>query len=531
MAKVKMLFKLDAAAVASGEAKHPTNYRGISLLDCIGKTFERVLHRRMMQYVDKFNLLDDNQNGFRPERSTEMHLLALEELLIGGGTDLPVCFLDIRKAFPSVRRSSLLKALHNMGFKGAIWKVIQSMYEDNISFVECGAGKSVEYGVHNGIREGAILSPLLYIIFINELLMRIQKSQKGSHVGNVSAAALAFADDIALIGLPATRDSKGVHLQQLLDIRNTFADEHMFHFGFKKTKVVVFFPSQSAPPAPKWILPAMADPPEGTTQPTVVEQVADYTTYLGLVFSHDLKWNEHVTRVVMPGIDATLGRLKSHLTAHDMLSPKTAMMIIRSLAVSKFKYGCAIWATDLFPPRAAQRTRLQKTYWESVDDLFKSALFKVLVLPLHANKLAVYRELGWEGLEYEVAKCKLGLLQKISGLGDGRLPKLLLQCRVSSVTLEGGCCKLSHTSLKSRVWSSYFVHDCFNLRLEMPMSAHLPLIMTQRLEKLPTAMYTRLNKCTRPPGSSKFAPVQRAPYIVYCETCSGLGAHRRRFML
>ena len=202
VAKVKMLFKLDAAAAASGEAKHPTNYRGISLLDCIGKTFERVLHRRMMQYVDKFNLLDDNQNGFRPERSTEMHLLTLEELLTGGGTDLPVCFLDIRKAFPSVRRSSLLQALHDMGFEGAIWKVIQSMYEDNISFVECGAGKSVEYGVHNGIREGAILSPLLYIIFINELLTRIWKSQKGSH-------------DIALIGLPATRYSKGVHLQQL----------------------------------------------------------------------------------------------------------------------------------------------------------------------------------------------------------------------------------------------------------------------------------------------------------------------------
>ena len=101
-----------------------------------------------------------------------------------------------------------------------------------------------------------------------------------------------------------------------------------------------------------------------------------------------------MSRVVIPGVDATLGRLKSHLTAHDMLSPKTAMMIIRSLAVSKFKYACAIWATDLFQPRAAQRTRLQKTHWESVDDLFKSALFNVLGLPLHANKLAVYRELG-----------------------------------------------------------------------------------------------------------------------------------------
>ena len=104
-------------------------------------------------------------------------------------------------------------------------------------------------------------------------------------------------------------------------------------------KVVVFSPSpsQSASPAPTWILPAMADPSEGTTQPTVIGQVTD-CIYIGLIFSYDLKWNEHVTRVVKPGVDTTLDRLKSHLTAHDMLSPKTAMMIIRSLAVSNFKY-------------------------------------------------------------------------------------------------------------------------------------------------------------------------------------------------
>jgi hypothetical protein len=61
-----------------------------------------------------------------------------------------------------------------MGFKGAIWKTIHGMYEDNESHVIVGCSQSNECAVNNGIREGAIFSPLLYIMFINELLTRIR---------------------------------------------------------------------------------------------------------------------------------------------------------------------------------------------------------------------------------------------------------------------------------------------------------------------------------------------------------------------
>lgn len=99
-----------------------------SLLDVVGKTFERVLHKRIMKFLIRFQKLDDNQNGFRPARGTEMHLMTLDETLLAAGQDLPVCFMDIKKAFPTVRRSS------RDVVQGAVWKIIHSMYDHRTGY-------------------------------------------------------------------------------------------------------------------------------------------------------------------------------------------------------------------------------------------------------------------------------------------------------------------------------------------------------------------------------------------------------------
>lgn len=122
-AKVKVLFKLDASK-NSEKTLQPTNCRGISLLSCIGKTFERVIENRISEFWEHFQLLDDGQGGFRAKRNTDMHNFVLDGAILKGGSDLPVCFIDIAKAFPSVRRASILTALEDIGTSGPIWHVI-----------------------------------------------------------------------------------------------------------------------------------------------------------------------------------------------------------------------------------------------------------------------------------------------------------------------------------------------------------------------------------------------------------------------
>ena len=312
---------------------------------------------------------------------------------------------------------------------------------------------------------------------------------------------MAYADDLALIGLAQHYDKNGLHLQGLLDTCDAFAKEHMFHFGFKKTKIIMFSPDNPVEVA--WTLASMVDPPQNTADPYTLEQVSEYT-YLGLRFSADLKWNVHFNSIVLPGCEAVLGRLKGHLTSHDMLSPKTAMMIIRALAVSKFKYGSAIWATDLVGSRSTPHTRLTKSNWDSIEDTFNHALYKILDLPPHANHLAVYRELGWEGLDFEVAKSKLGLFQKIASLSVNRLPKRILSGRISSMVFDESNGKYMHLHASMRTSSkcSYFLADSLNVLLSCPQVAHFPQMLVSNFTKLPTGVFDKLLRRRQLPGAN-----------------------------
>jgi hypothetical protein len=198
-----------------------------------------------------------------------------------------------------------------------------------------------------------------------------------------------------------------------------------------------------------------------------------------------------------------------------MLSPKTATMIIRTLAVSKFKYGCAIWATDLFGSRSTSHTRLTKSNWESIEEVFNQAVYKILDLPPHANHIAIFKELGWEGLDFVVAKCKskLGLFQKIASSNASRLRKRILAGRIGSMVLDNSKGKYVHlhASMRSSSKSSYFLADSLNLLLDCPQVAHFPQMLVNNLSKLPTTVYEKLIRRRRLPGASDAPIIQ--PYL------------------
>ena len=88
------------------------------------------------------------------------------------------CFIDCRKAFPSVFKAGLLVKLHSMGITGRYWRMLTSMYskietrilsghENDMSAEEL---ENLYYQIDTGVREGSIMSPLLYVLFIDGLL-------------------------------------------------------------------------------------------------------------------------------------------------------------------------------------------------------------------------------------------------------------------------------------------------------------------------------------------------------------------------
>ena len=164
----------------SGNVSDPSNYRGISLLNISGKLFATILERRLRAWVDINELLDEGQAGFRPEYSTTDNLFTLQSLctkyLSRSGGRFYCAFIDFKKAFDSVDRKKLLFLLHTKGCHGKMYNILRSMYESVSSCVRSSSGITETFDTSTGVRQGCVLSPLLFNFFINELVISSYES-------------------------------------------------------------------------------------------------------------------------------------------------------------------------------------------------------------------------------------------------------------------------------------------------------------------------------------------------------------------
>ena len=152
-----------------------------------------------------------------------------------------VAFIDLWKAFPSTNRAALLVQLHGAGVRGSLWRMLQEMGAGAVNEVHRDGHRSRQYSVESGLREGSVLSPGLFLVFINELIRRLNGHGQapGSALGAQDewgqwVGALCFADDIALVA-----DSPE-ELQQMLAVFEQFCKDWHLKPNTSKSKVVVF---------------------------------------------------------------------------------------------------------------------------------------------------------------------------------------------------------------------------------------------------------------------------------------------------
>ena len=188
IAIIKMLFKLNKRKDAV-QATDTDNYRAISLLSCLGKTYERLLLSRVEQVTEvDLPSIDDSQMGYRKKRDAKMHIFTIQEIAEMLGNDLLMVFLDMAKCFESVYRSFLLMYLYEAGVEGKLWFAVASFYENTQSRVWVANVLSETFEIAKGIREGAILPPTLWKSFVNVLLVELQESGAGITFRTHSAA-------------------------------------------------------------------------------------------------------------------------------------------------------------------------------------------------------------------------------------------------------------------------------------------------------------------------------------------------------
>ena len=209
----------------------PLNYRGISLLCCMSKVYSSLINNRITLYCNMSDLLVDEQNGFRQNRSCEEHIYTLTGI-IRHQASAP--FIDLEKAFDWVDRDLLMYKLLCYGINGKMYKAILSLYNNTMSCVQINQMLTNWFQVTSGVKQGDTLSPTLFSIYINDLAKVLKESGIGIDVNGYKVCVLLYADDLVLLA------DNEKDLQTLLDLMHAWCIEWRPSINITKSNIVHF---------------------------------------------------------------------------------------------------------------------------------------------------------------------------------------------------------------------------------------------------------------------------------------------------
>jgi hypothetical protein len=225
-----------------GDANNPENYRGISLLSIVSKIFTSILNKRLYNWAEKEHKICEEQAGFRKSYATVDHVYTLMSMIKKSLFGLRkskfyVAFIDYQKAFDSVDRESLWLVLKKIKTSTKMLRMLQGIYGSVQACVKWGSDVSEFFDCPLGVKQGCMLSPLIFSLLITEVADAVTK--KGKHgfqflPGLQEIFLLLFADDICLIS------TTPAGLQNQLDNLEKASTPLGLTVNLKKTKVMVF---------------------------------------------------------------------------------------------------------------------------------------------------------------------------------------------------------------------------------------------------------------------------------------------------
>jgi len=328
------------------------NFRGIALSSVFCKLFDNII-------LDKFqnNLCSSEQQfGFKRHSSTHMCTMILKETISyysKNRSSIFCSFLDASKAFDRVQYCKLFRLLIKRGLPACIVRILIQLYTGNTVRVLWAGLTSDYFTALNGVKQGGVLSPILFCIYIDDLLIRLKNSGVGCFIGLNYVGALAYADDIVLVAPTPTA------MRKLLSICDVFASEFDIIFNTEKSKflVIVSGRRRSLYSDLSQCVFLIGGKP--------MENVNMYSHLGHIITSSFLDSNDITSRR-----NGFIGQVNSLLCFFNKLDVFTRLKLFKSYCTSM--YGCELWM-------------LNSNFVEDFCVAWKKAVRRVINLPYNTH--------------------------------------------------------------------------------------------------------------------------------------------------
>ena len=222
-----------------GNQSDTSNYRGITISPIASKVFEHTLKIIFSNHL----ATSAYQFGFKRNSSTVNSLHCLRQTIdyyVDNKSSVFCSSLDASKAFGRLIHSGLFIKMMNKKVPKIFLDIIMTWHNGLQCRVKWDSVFSEWFNITAGVRQGGVLSPDLYCLYVDDLIKVLQSMQVGCYTKNIFAAALFYADDMAVLA-PSLKG-----LQRLLDACAAYCEEWGIRLNAKKTKNI-FFGKRTAP--------------------------------------------------------------------------------------------------------------------------------------------------------------------------------------------------------------------------------------------------------------------------------------------